>query len=112
MTDDLPAKIDVLHTRMTTMEAALAKVSDALVTIARIEERVQANNDALGRAFSSVQSLTAALRELEASVEGRMRKLEEAAPVQKLVSGWILAWIAGAVGLLGGIVIHKILGAA
>ena len=110
MTDDLNAKLDMLHARMSTMELTLAKVSDALVSIARIEERMQANSEALSRAFSAVQSLTEALHKHETVVDERMRKLEEVAPVHKLVSGWVLAWIAGAVGLLGGIVIHKILG--
>lgn len=110
MSDELSAKIDLLHARMSTMESTLAKVSDALVSIARIEERMQANSEALSRAFESVHKLTEALHRHEASSDERMRKLEEVAPVHKLVSGWVLAWIAGAVGLLGGIVIHKILG--
>ena len=40
----------------------------------------------------------------------RIKKLEESAPVAKLVNGWVLAWIAGVVGLVGGAVAMKVLG--
>ncbi len=91
------------------MELTLAKVSDALVSIARIEERIQANNEALSRAFEANQKLADALAKHEYLTDERIRKLEEVAPVHKLVSGWVLAWIAGAVGLLSGIVASKVL---
>lgn len=110
MSDELTAKIDMLHARMSTMELTLAKVSDALVSIARIEERIQANSEALSRAFSAVQSLSEALHEHEVTDDERMRKLEEVIPVHKLVSGWVLAWVVGAVSLLSGIVIYRIFG--
>ena len=110
MNDDLSAKLDVLHARMSTMESTLAKVSDALVSIARIEERMQSNSEALSRAFLAVQTLTEALHRHESSSDERMRKLEEVAPVHKLVSDWVLAWIAAAVGLLCGAVAMKVLG--
>jgi response regulator RpfG family c-di-GMP phosphodiesterase len=110
MTDELNAKLDMLHARMSTMELTLAKVSDALVSIARIEERMQANSEALSRAFEANHKLAEALSKHEHLADERMRKLEEVAPVHKLVSGWVLAWIAGAVGLLGGVVASKVLG--
>ena len=40
----------------------------------------------------------------------RFKKLEDQAPISKLVNGWVFAWIAGIAGLLGGVVMSKIFG--
>lgn len=110
MTDELTVKIDSLHARMATMELTLSRVSDALVSIARIEERIQANSDALSRAFDANNRTAEALAQYERDADERIRKLEESAPVQKLVSGWVIAWISWALGLLGGVVASRFLG--
>ena len=44
------------------------------------------------------------------SADERFKKLEDQAPISRLVNGWVFAWIAGIAGLLGGVVMSKIFG--
>ena len=85
------------------LRTSMAKLADAMVSIARIEVTQAQHADAFNKVFAS-------LREHENESEKRFKVLEEAAPISKLISGWVLAWVAGAVGLVGGAVSMKILG--
>jgi len=110
MNDELNTKLDMLHVRMTTMETTLAKVGDALVSIARIEERMQASSEAVNRAFEAVRRVSDEMARHENATDDRLRALEEAAPVNRLVSNWVLTWVVGAVALLGGVIVGKVVG--
>lgn len=105
----LAVKMDALHDRMTGIEAAIVKVADAMERIARLEERLAAHNDAMRRAFDAIDRNSQDMTEHFRAADERMKALENAQPVQKLVTGWVLAWIAGAVGLLGGAVAAVVL---
>ena len=92
-----------MRSELAELRASMAKLADAMVSIARIEVTQAQHADAFNRVF-------AALHAHESDAEKRLRALEESAPVGKLVQGWVLAWIAGVVGLVGGAVAMKVLG--
>ena len=93
-----------MREELSELRASMAKLADAMVSIARIEVTQAQHAEAFNRVFN-------ALHAHESDAEKRLRALEEAAPVGKLVNGWVLAWVAGIVGLVGGAVVMKILGA-
>lgn len=104
------AKLDLLHARVQDIEAMLSKVADAMVTIARIEERMQANNAGLSRAFDEIERLAGLLEKHIQACDARLKPLEEAQPMNKLVSGWVLAVVTGAAVLLSSVITAKVLG--
>jgi hypothetical protein len=104
------AKLDLLYERVQGVEATLGKVAEAMVAIARIEERTQANNAGLDRAFGEIERLAGLLEKHIQACDARFKPLEETQPVSKLISGWVSAWAAGLVGVLGGAIITKVFG--
>ena len=106
----LNAKLDTLHGRIGSMESSLSKLAEAMVSIARLEVRLAGNGDAVNRAFESIEKLSTELERHSFVMDERIKKLEETAPINKLISGWVLAWIAGAVGIVGGAVASKVVG--
>lgn len=114
MTDNaeiLNAKIDLLHTRMHSIEATMAKVADAMERIARIEERMQANSQAMERAFNGIEKVSKALSAHMEESDKRIKLLETSQPVQRLVSEWVIRLVVGVMTLVLGIVAAKTLGA-
>ena len=83
---------------------------EAMVSIARLEVRLANNGDAVSRAFESIDKISGELGKHSMQMDERIKRIEETAPINKLISGWVLAWVAGAVGLVGGAVVAKVLG--
>jgi hypothetical protein len=92
-----------MRAELSELRASMAKLADAMVSIARIEVTQAQHAEAFNRVFG-------ALHAHEADSEKRLRTLEEAAPVGKLVNGWALSLVAGIVGLVGGAIAMKLLG--
>lgn len=90
------------------LETSVEKLTDAMVQLARLEVQLANNGEAVHRAFEAIEKLSAHLDRHEQSADARLRALEETAPVNKLVTGWVLSWIAGAGGLVGGVAIGVI----
>lgn len=109
--DTIDRRLSQIESGLTRTEAALAKLTEAMVQVARLEVALTHNGQAIERAFGSIEKLAGKLERHIDDADTRLRHLEESQPVQKLVSGWVLAWVAGAVGLLCGAVAMKILGA-
>lgn len=118
--DNVVRRLDHIESGLGRLESAVARLADAMVQLARLEVSMTHNGDAITRAFSAIEKLASTveqyeresrlrMKEHEEKADERLKKLEEAQPVQKLVSGWVLAWIAGAVGLLGGAVATAVL---
>lgn len=106
----LGAKLDNLVDKVAGMESNMTRLADAMVQLARLEVQFANNSEAVKRAFDAIEKLHTLMSQHIESADERMRLIEEAQPVQKLVSNWVLAWIAGVVGLLGGAVAAKVLG--
>lgn len=107
---DLDRRLAQIESGLTRTEAALAKLTEAMVEVARLEVRLTHNGQAVERAFDSIKELARKLEHHIDTADTRIHALEEVQPVQKLVSGWVLAWIAGAVGILCGALAMKVLG--
>lgn len=89
---------------LTKLEAAVQKLAEAMVQVARLEVQLAHNGEAVQRAFTTIERLVQRLDHHESAADARMRALEDAAPINKITSGWVLAWVAGAVGLIGGVI--------
>lgn len=108
-TELVSAKLDTLHNKISGLETSMQKLADAVVQIARLEVQMANNAESIKRAFDAIEKMHFVMAEHMRTSDERMKDLELAQPVQKLVSGWVLAWIAGAVGLFGGAVASTVL---
>jgi chromosome segregation ATPase len=108
--DVLATKLDSMSQRMGSIENTMNKLADAMVQVARLEVQMAGTGQSLNRAFDSIEKMSESLSTHSHIMDERIKKLEESAPVAKLVNGWVLAWIAGVVGLVGGAVAMKVLG--
>lgn len=103
-----------VRSEMSELRASMTRLADAMVSIAKIEVVQSQHAEAFGRVFRALEEYKKGaderLREHEEEAAKRIGRLEEQAPVSKLVSGWVLAWVVGAVGLLGGVAAAKVLG--
>lgn len=128
---DLKADISIMRTevgsvnaRLGVMENTLQRLTDVIVQIARIEVHQQSHTEAMERAFKEIAKVNERLLKHEEIADERFDKLsakvpenlstrltvlEDAAPVGRLVSGWVLSWVAGVVGIVGGAVASKVL---
>jgi len=109
-TDVLSAKIDGVAGRMVNIEATMGKLADAMVQVARLEVKMAGTSESVNRAFDSIEKMSDSLNTHSQIMDERIKRLEESAPISKLISGWVLAWVAGVVGLVGGAVAMKVLG--
>lgn len=99
-----------IESGLTRTETALAKLAEAMVQVARLEVALTHNGEAIDRAFSAIEKLAERLDKHTDVSDERIKRLEDQAPISKLVNGWVFAWIAGVVGLLGGIAFTKLFG--
>ena len=84
--------------RIAAVEAAVGEIRDAIVTIARLEERHTETRAAIAQCTASIQRHEAAVGEMRlqlAGVEGRIKPLEEQ---RKLVMRAVV-YVSGAVGM-------------
>lgn len=108
-TEMISAKLDTLHDKVCGLEDSMEKLADAVVQIARLEVQMAGNSESIKRAFDAIEKMHSSMADHMRTSDERMKALELNQPVQKLVTGWVLAWIAGAVGLLGGAVAAVVL---
>jgi hypothetical protein len=98
MADNQAQEIELREMRsdISDVKRELAKVAEALVLLARLEERHAFMSAAMERSFSAVKK-----------IEERLSVLELAQPVQRLASGWVvnIVWCAG--GMLVMLVFKK-----
>jgi len=107
---DLDARLSRIESGLTRTEEALGRLAEAMVQVARLEVALTHNGEAVDRAFSAIEKLDERLEKHMDGTDERFKKLEDQAPISRLVNGWVFAWIAGIVGLLGGVVMSKIFG--
>jgi len=90
----LTVKLDMLHTDVVDMKAALGELSKSINKLALVEERQTQTAQALERAFKAVSKL-----------EDRLTILEQAAPKTKETGVWvdrfILALVVVVMGFVG-----------
>lgn len=90
----LTVKIDMLHSDVSDMKAALNELSKAITKLALVEERQAKTADAMERAFKAI-----------GKIEDRLSALEMAAPKNKETNAWmdrfILAIVVTAAGFVG-----------
>lgn len=108
--EHLDSRLVRIESGLTRLEESVAKLADAMIQVARLEVTLSHNGDSIKRAFDAIEKISQHLERHEELSDLRLKKLEEAQPVQRLISGWVLAWIAGAVGILCGAIAMRVLG--
>lgn len=96
-TDVVHAELRAVREDVTEIKGAVSKVADALERLARLEERHSTVAGALERAFSAI-----------AKAEARLRDIEQAQPVNRLASGWVMNGAYAAGGMLAMLVLKKV----
>lgn len=97
-------KVDMLHATVSDMRLALQDLTQAIITLARVEERQTQLAEAQNRAFKALETLESECRVLET----RINALEAAEPEQKRTSSWVTAAVWGAAGLAVIIILKKV----
>lgn len=64
----LSMQLDGISVRLSAVEKSLSDVASALVSIARIEERMTSNNSALQRAFAAIEDVNKRLDESQSAI--------------------------------------------
>lgn len=106
--------IELISHKVTKMETALDKLTDAITRLAVIEERQSSDRAALERAFAAIQksdercadAFEKTVQKLE-KIEGRIDSLEQAAPTLALTQGWVQNAVWAAAGFAIYIVVYK-----
>lgn len=87
--DLVAAHIEALREDMSEVKASMSRMAEAMERLARIEERQSSTNDSVRRAFVQLENH-----------DKRIQKLEESAPINRLVSGWVITGVVACIGLL------------
>jgi len=89
----LTVKLDMLHTDVVDMKAALGELSKSINKLALVEERQTQTAQALERAFKAISK-----------IEDRVTVLEQDAPKTKETSAWVDRFILAVVVVVMGFV--------
>ncbi|WP_322999967.1 hypothetical protein [Castellaniella sp.] len=96
--DSLRVEIGVIRRNLEEVHGTMTKVAAALERLTRLEERHAHTATALERAFSAISKL-----------ENRLSALERQQPMQKLASHWVINGVWAAAGVVGAMIVNKIL---
>jgi|GEM_PF-6319213 len=99
------SKLDNLQDKVSKMEKAIERLADAMVQIARMEVLVSNQSEDITRAFSEIHELGQRLDKHFVAADDRLRALEDANSVHKLVSGWVVTGVSSLLAALGGAVL-------
>ena len=100
----IAAKLETLHEDVSDMKSGLKDLAVAITKLAVVEERLATSVQAQERAFKAIEGVQGEVK----VVSARVSTLEQAAPMQKKTSDWILAAVWGGAGLTVATIAHKI----
>ena len=95
----LATKLEHLSEGVDRMESILAQMSESLNKLSIVEERQATTAETVRRLYDKLDTL-----------EGRLRALEIAEPIQSQTSQWIINGVWGIVGAIGAHLVAKLLG--
>lgn len=93
-TDVILARLTMLSDDIGEMRGAMKELAHSVAKLALIEERQTQANEALGRAFKSIDKVEHRI----AQVEQRLAAIERDLPMQKQTSGWVISAVWAAAG--------------
>lgn len=96
--DSLRVEIGVIRRSLEEVHGTMTKVAAALERLTRLEERHAHTASALERAFSAISK-----------IENRLAALERLQPMQKLTTHWVINGVWAAAGVVGAMIVNKIL---
>lgn len=91
----LAQRVDALHDGFSEVRSTLKEVADALVILARVDERQGQANAAIDRAFKAIEKTDGRVDKLAE----RVMALEQQQPLQKQVNLWFLSGVWTVAGL-------------
>lgn len=93
----LTQRIDVLHDDVNEIKQSMRSISDAVVTLARVEERQAQTASALERAFSAIESL-----------EKRMSQVEKYSHDSRRIGHWVDLGVVGIVVIVAQYIFKRV----
>lgn len=91
-------RLGILSDDVGELKETLRQIATAVTRLALVEERQSQTNEALGRAFKSIDKIDGKLT----AIEQRVATIEKEIPMQRQSSGWVLSavWAAAGVAVL------------
>lgn len=97
--DNLRVEIGFIRRNLEEVHSTMTKVAVALERLTRLEERHAHTVSALDRAFNSISKM-----------ESRLSALERHHPMQKLTTSWVINGVWAAAGVVGALLVKKLIG--
>lgn len=91
-------RLGILSDDVGDLKETLRQIATAVTRLALVEERQSQTNEALGRAFKSIDKLDMKLT----GIEQRLGALERMQPLQQQTNGWVMTsvWIAAGAAVM------------
>ena len=80
-------RLGILSDDVGELKETLRQIATAVTRLALVEERQSQTNEALGRAFKSIDKIDGKLT----AIEQRVATIEKEIPMQRQSSGWVLS---------------------
>ena len=87
-------RLGILSDDVGELKETLRQIATAVTRLALVEERQSQTNEALGRAFKSIDKIDGKLT----GIEQRIGSLERMQPIQQQTNGWVLTAVWAAAG--------------
>lgn len=87
-------RLGILSDDVGELKETLRQIATAVTRLALVEERQSQTNEALGRAFTSIDKIDGKLT----TIEQRVATIEKEIPMQRQASGWVLSAVWAAAG--------------
>lgn len=91
----------ILH-RISAVEVSQSNLNDSvnelvrsMTKLALAEERIAQVNEAIGRAFKEISKQGDQFTDLQKLIDGRLSRLEQAAPLNRQANNWVFGAVAG-----------------
>lgn len=98
-------RLEIVERAVSDIRDAVGQIADAMVKIARLEERHQETRESLGRAFERIESVERAQADQRVEI---VRLSGEIAPLKES-RGWMMSGLLAAVGIVGAAIIGLVL---
>ena len=87
-------RLGILSDDVSELKETLRQIATAVTRLALVEERQSQTNEALGRAFKSIDKIDGKLT----TIEQRVATIEKEMPMQRQSSGWVVSAVWAAAG--------------
>lgn len=108
-------RLGVLSEDVHELKDTLRQIASAVSRLALVEERQMQTNEALSRAFKTIDKAESRALDVEgkaavrtSALEARVSTLERDMPMQKHASGWVMSAVWAAAGLAALLILNRL----